>query len=80
MQMDRHEAIEIMRDTKLAALRGPQPDPNTGLARCGCGGKAERIRMSFQKAVACENGCVFTGWKDTQKDADDSWNKGMGMK
>lgn len=28
-------------DTAIAALRGPVPDPSTGLVPCGCGGKAK---------------------------------------
>ena len=30
----------------IAALRGPDPDPDTGLVPCGCGGKAHIINSS----------------------------------
>jgi hypothetical protein len=56
------------------------PDPDTGLMPCGCGMKAERIRLGYQKAVACVNGCAYTGWCDTQEEADAKWNRSRGVK
>ena len=50
------------------------------LAPCGCGSKAERIRLGYQKAVACVKGCVYTGWCDTQEEADAKWNRSRGIK
>ena len=34
------EDIEAF-DMAIAALRGPEHDPDTGLMKCGCGGKAK---------------------------------------
>ena len=59
-----------------AALRGPQPDPITGLMPCGCGGKAEYYYHPIEDWVAVE--CVECGagtsYKDTKEQARDAWN------
>ena len=63
-------------DSITFEMEGPKPD----LAPCGCGSKAERIRLGYQKAVACVRGCVYTGWCDTQEEADAKWNCSRGIK
>lgn len=69
------DALRIAQDV----LKKLIPGEDTGVLPCGCGEKAERLKLGYQRAVACKSGHVFTGWKDTQKQADDAWNKGMGF-
>ena len=64
----------------LSALRGPQPDPKTGLVPCGCGGGAVRNGMSFFCAyvTSCSE-CGTLAWsKASQQEADNNWNTAMG--
>ena len=64
----------------------PQPDPETGLVRCGCGGRA--IRRSYDDddndplyVVQCENCSMCTIVPScTQKAADKTWNRARGWK
>ena len=64
-----------------AALRGPQPDPITGLVPCGCGGEAVRYgRDSYNSffTTVCSN-CGTISWGELlQDEADKSWNTAMG--
>ena len=64
-----------------AALRGPQPDPDTGLVPCGCGGtlKPERFNDGFfdLERIACECGIEITSGPGFCKPA---WNRAMGWK
>ena len=63
-----------------AALRGPQPDPDTGLVPCGCGGKAEEGGLLFDTGdyfTSCRE-CGTLSWCMTQKGANKSWNQAMG--
>ncbi len=62
------------------AMGGPQPDPITGLAPCGCGGDAVRNGMSFFCAyvTSCSE-CGTLAWsKASQREADDNWNTSRG--
>lgn len=69
----------------LAALRGPQPDPETGLVPCGCGGKAKIWPSDLRQAVvtAYQVGCIecamTTDWvRGKQENAVKFWNTAMG--
>jgi len=48
------------------------------LLPCGCGEQAEIVNLGGQWAAACKKGHIFTGWKESKKEARDSWNIGMG--
>lgn len=72
-----------------AALRGPQPDPITGLVPCGCGGKAyvwPSEPTQFTKVItAYQVGCIecamTTVWvRGKQENAVKVWNRAMGWK
>ncbi|NLG11396.1 MAG: hypothetical protein GX562_07710 [Coriobacteriaceae bacterium] len=73
----------------IAALRGPQPDPDTGLARCGCGGKAkiwpsdptQFTHVITDYEVGCTECAMTTGWvRGKQENAMKVWNTAMGWK
>jgi len=65
----------------LDALRGPQPDPDTGLVPCGCGGalKVERFNDGCfdLERIACECGIEITSGPGFCKPA---WNRAMGWR
>jgi hypothetical protein len=70
-----------------AALRGPVPDPETGLVPCGCGGKAKvwpsdlRQAMVTDYEVGCSECAMTTGWvRGKQENAMKVWNTAMGYK
>ena len=72
---------------KEAALLGPQPDPITGLAPCGCGGKARLLRKPIgnwvDHKIACDSCTTETAWvagKDSAEMAKIEWNTAMGWK
>ena len=71
-------------ETVIAALRGPQPDPETGLVRCGCGGKAETHELygdfSGTYMTDCKKCATGTTQYNTKKEAQDAWNTAMGWK
>ena len=69
-----------------AALRGPEPDPETGLVPCGCG---ERVSIAFYPAwagkpdlyqVDCFSCHVGTRPCQTAEQAKAAWNTAMGHK
>lgn len=67
----------------INALRGPQPDPETGLCKCGCGGYA--ISMSWIEDTLmfyylCQKCQTQTGMSRTRKEAVQRWNRAMGYK
>ena len=61
----------------IAALRGPQPDPKTGLVPCGCGGKAE---VGDGNKAFCGRCGITTLEQFTQEDAKSEWTRAMGVK
>ena len=71
-----------------AALRGPQPDPITGLVPCGCGGKAghmvwpdENFPNGLRLYVICGECMTETsGFNETKENAANRWNRAMGYK
>lgn len=68
------------------ALGGPHIDPDTGLAACGCGGKAIRDQINLlyggkdipMYSVRCKYSHVSTQDHSRQEDADNEWNMAMG--
>lgn len=68
----------------IAALRGPQPDPITGLVPCGCGGKAETHELfgeySGTYMTDCKECATGTTQYNTEKESQDAWNTSMGWK
>ena len=78
------ENVEAL--TAIAVLRGPQPDPETGLVPCGCG---ERVSIAFYPAwagkpdlyqVDCFSCHVGTRPCQTAEQAKAAWNTAMGHK
>jgi len=71
-------------DVALDALRGPEPDPITGLAPCGCGGKAETHELygdfSGTYMTDCKKCATGTTQYNTKKESQDAWNTAMGWK
>ena len=63
-----------------AALRGPQPDPITGLVPCGCGGKATRSYSSIGCVVFCSTCGCTTKSVFFASEAVNVWNTAMGWK
>ena len=70
-----------------AALRGPQPDPETGLAPCGCGMPAICVtqtsitydgKKKVKYSVKCPKNHVHTDWFDTVVQAVNYWHRAMG--
>lgn len=65
----------------IAALRGPVPDPETGLVPCGCGGEATVCdEYEFMWAYKCNLCDIRTGGFTELADARDAWNGAMGYK
>ena len=71
------------------ALRGPQPDPDTGLVPCGCGGKVkiwpseptQFTHVITDYEVGCTECAMTTGWvRGKQENAMKVWNTAMGWK
>lgn len=75
-------------DTALAALRGSQPDPITGLIRCGCGGQAvfegsfldEEVPSSYRVSLSCIECGISTIAYEYEQEAMKAWNTAMGYK
>ena len=73
----------------IALLRGTQPDPDTGLVPCGCGGKAkiwpsdptQFTHVITDYEVGCTECAMTTGWvRGKQENAMKVWNTAMGWK
>ena len=67
----------------------PQPDPDTGLVPCGCGGKAKVWLSDFTRftylitdyEVGCTECAMTTGWvRGKQENAIKVWNTTMGWR
>lgn len=76
-------AVEAM-EIAIAVLRGPVPDPETGLVPCGCGGKVETHELfgeySGTYMTDCKKCATGTTQYNTKKEAQDAWNTAMGWK
>ena len=68
----------------IAALRGPQPDPDTGLVPCGCGGKAGFHYSVMLRDSDCYVECGICGEHSKvalcEEKARDAWNTAMGWR
>ena len=79
---ERQEALRI----GAAALRGPQPDPVTGLVPCGCGGKAEIRKWEWSNDSYIAGCTVCDANVDFPYDIDETdkiisdWNRAMGRR
>ena len=62
----------------------PQPDPDTGIVPCGCGGKTETHELygDFRGTYMtdCKKCATGTTQYNTKKEAQDAWNTAMGWK
>ena len=69
----------------LRELKQPQPDPDTGLMKCGCGGKA-KMRKGVTKQqediwyVKCDKCDVATAECFWELAAKNDWNGAMGYR
>lgn len=82
-QMDITEHVIEAFDVAVAALRGPQPDPITGLVPCGCGGRSfvwEGRMHSDTYYVQCLFCGVRTVDRVKKADAIREFNTAMGWK
>ena len=70
------QAINVAIDV----LRGSQPDPETGLVPCGCGGKATRSYSSIGCVVFCSTCGCTTKSVFFASEAVKVWNTAMGWK
>ena len=79
-----YDDLMIALDASITALLGPQPDPETGLVPCGCGGKAETHELygdfSGTYMTDCKKCATGTTQYNTKKEAQDAWNTAMGWK
>lgn len=72
----------------IAALRGPQPDPITGLVPCGCGGQGlfegayldEEVPSSYRGSLSCIECGISTIAYEYEQEAVKAWNTAMGWK
>ena len=85
----RIELVEQACQMGAEALRGPVPDPVTGLLPCGCGGKAkiwpsgstQFTKVITDYEVGCTECAMTTGWVlGKQEHAIKVWNTAMGWK
>jgi hypothetical protein len=72
-------------DAAIDVLRGPVPDPVTGLVDCGCGGKAYMADWSLFNnrhlySVHCLDCNTQTDHCETKKIAKARWNTACGYK
>ena len=68
-------------DTAIAALRGPQPDPENGLVPCGCGGRAQMVVNGWKEFSAFCPDCGFESAQyPSEEDVKIKWNCSRGVK
>ena len=61
----------------------PQPDPDTGLVPCGCGGRARLYELDddfYLVRVECSQCYVATRATYNEERATHDWNRAMGWK
>ena len=68
------EAFEIA----VSAILGSQPDPDTGLVPCGCGGKAKITEQSLNWLIKCVECGIQLEVYGGRGGAVWSWNRAMG--
>jgi hypothetical protein len=83
------ESEEIAIGVALAALRGPVPDPETGLVPCGCGGKAQLGKLQYTIAdpdlmpeyyAYCQDCGITTENSADRERVEAAWNRAMGYR
>lgn len=70
---------QIAIEKAVEALRGPQPDPDTGLVPCGCGGRAMLIGLQAYSYVCIHCGTSTRNY-EKEEHAKTAWNTAMGQK
>lgn len=85
--MNGGEAAKVLKlmfgDWDPFALREHEPDPDTGLMPCGCGGKAKclhHLTPDGDYAVKCDKCKIMTDWFNSPEDAIKAFNTAMGWK
>ena len=73
-----YDDLMIALDASIAALRGPQPNPDTGLMPCGCGGKAKITEQSLNWLIKCVECGIQLEVYGGRGGAVWSWNRAMG--
>ena len=68
----------IQHEELIEALKGPQPDAETGLMPCGCGGKAELCPVNDYYTARCERCRITSDYYKTAKETIAAWNKALG--
>ena len=80
---------QIAIEKAVEALSGPTPDPDTGIVRCGCGGKAkiwpsdptQFTHVITDYEVGCTECAMTTVWvRGKQENAVKVWNTAMGWR
>ena len=80
-------AIDAL-DVAIAALRGPEPDPDTGLMPCGCGGVTEQTDFHDGFFPHSKVDCLECGIEimragniiaEAHDEAKRDWNHAMGL-
>lgn len=76
---------KLATDTVITTLRGPQPDPVTGLVPCGCGGEPllEDWDLGNNKNIWecwCTKCLIRTRFYSKVDAACSAWNRAMGRK
>ena len=73
-------------DTVIAALRGPQPDPDTGLMPCGCGGIPEfredktEPKFGIYTVMCSKCNIRLSGYTNRIDFLKIDWNRAMGWR
>lgn len=62
----------------VSAILGSQPDPDTGLVPCGCGGKAKITEQSLNWLIKCVECGIQLEVYGGRGGAVWSWNRAMG--
>ena len=76
IEQEEIDAIKVA----ITALRGPVPDPETGLVPCGCGGKASFYYWDARVQAVCEECSMETAHLLSCDEARDEWNISHGYK
>jgi len=76
-----YDDLMIALDAAITALRGPQPDPETGLVPCGCGCKPELRDDGWGWYQVYCTGCDMHGGNSHTPDGViEEWNTAMGWR
>ena len=75
---DRDIAEDLLLDAPVVN-QTEQPDPDTGLVPCGCGGKARASTLSgrddwFVECIKCHT----TTYSNSKEGAEEKWDRAMG--